>query len=173
MATFGLKWTRKKTGRLFTEIYRDTGELGRARVVPTSTFPLIPAMKSLALFVLCASSCVVAFAQIPSSATLTKPDVPAAPPAPTTITVPTTAAELASGYASAIPQMSLKSLVIFMKSEGKVIPIKGIRSARAMGGVLLIVFSAGDMMAINAEQIVMITDGSRTPFATPTAPVKE
>jgi hypothetical protein len=43
------------------------------------------------------------------------------------------------------------------------VPIKGIRSARAMNGVLLIVFSAGDMMAINAEHVVMITDGPRTP----------
>lgn len=81
----------------------------------------------------------------------------------TTISVPTTASELAAGYAQAIPQMSLKSLVIFLRSEGKIVPIKGIRSARAMGAVLLIVFSAGDSMAVNAEHVIMITDGTRTP----------
>jgi len=84
-------------------------------------------------------------------------------PAPSTINVPTTAAELAAGYATAIQQMSLKSLVIYLKNDGKTVAIKGIRSARALSGVLLITFSAGDMMAVNAEHIVMITDGPRTP----------
>jgi hypothetical protein len=84
-------------------------------------------------------------------------------PANTTINVRTAGTELADGYAAAIPQMTLKSVVIFMKSEGKTVAIKGIRSARAMGGVLLIEFSAGDRLAVNAEQIVMITDGVRTP----------
>lgn len=79
------------------------------------------------------------------------------------VNVPTVASELAQGYAQAIPQMTLKSVVIYLKSEGKVVPIRGIRSARAMGAVLLIEFSAGDRMAVNAEQIVMITDGARTP----------
>jgi len=79
------------------------------------------------------------------------------------VTVPTTASELAAGYATALPQMTLKSTVIFAKSEGKTIAIRGIRSAKAMGAVLLIEFSAGDRMAINAEQIIMITDGPRTP----------
>lgn len=100
--------------------------------------------------------------QIPSTATLNNSGQPTVV-GPMTVTVPTTAAELARGYADAIPQMSLKSLVIFMKSDGKVVPIKGIRSAKAMGAVLLIVFSAGDTMAINAEHIIMMTDGSRTP----------
>lgn len=85
-------------------------------------------------------------------------------PAPTTnVNVPTTASELAAGYAAAIQQMSLKSLIIYLKSEGKTVPIKGIRSAKALSAVLLITFSAGDIMAINAEHIVMITDGARTP----------
>ncbi|HWA29005.1 MAG TPA: hypothetical protein VG734_25360 [Lacunisphaera sp.] len=85
-------------------------------------------------------------------------------PAPSyTVNVPTTAAELALGYASAIQQMSLKSLVVYVKSDGKTVPLKGLRTARAVGAVLLITFSAGDMMAINAENIIMITDGSRTP----------
>ncbi len=85
------------------------------------------------------------------------------PPTSTTVNVRTTASELAEGYAAAIPQMTLKSVVIFAKSDGKVVPIKGVRSVRALSGVLLIEFSAGDRMAINAEQIVMITDGTRTP----------
>lgn len=92
------------------------------------------------------------------------PAEPAAPPpSPTTVNVPTTVAELASGYAAAIQQMSLKSLVIYLKADGKPVAIRGIRSARALGGVLLVTFSAGDMMAVNAEHIVMITDGARTP----------
>lgn len=91
------------------------------------------------------------------------PAEPAPIAAPTTINVPTTASELASGYAGAVSQMSLKSLVIYYQAEGKVIPIKGIRSAKAVSAVLLITFSAGDSMALNAEKIVMITDGSRTP----------
>lgn len=82
---------------------------------------------------------------------------------PTNINVPTTASELAAGYAAAIQQMSLKSLVIYLKSEGKTVPLKGLRSAKAVSAVLLITFSAGDMMAVNAENIVMITDGARTP----------
>lgn len=89
--------------------------------------------------------------------------VPAMPSAPTTINVPTTASELAAGYAAAIPQMSLKGLVIFLNNGGKTVAIRGIRSAKAVGGVLLVTFSAGDTMAVNAEHIVMITDGSRTP----------
>jgi hypothetical protein len=84
-------------------------------------------------------------------------------PVPTSVNVPTTAAELASGYATAVQQMSLKTLVIFVRGDGKTVAIKGIRSARAIHGVLLITFSAGDMMAINAEHIIMITDGSRVP----------
>ncbi len=84
-------------------------------------------------------------------------------PAVTNVNVPTTASELAAGYATAISQMTLKSVVIYLKSEGKIVPIRSIRTARAMGAVLLIEFSAGDRMAVGAEQIVMITDGARTP----------
>ena len=91
--------------------------------------------------------------------------LPAEPviPSTTNVTVPTTASELATGYAQAIQQMSLKSIVIFLRSDGKTVSIKGIRAARAMGAVLLVEFSAGDRLAVNAEQIVMITDGARTP----------
>ncbi len=89
--------------------------------------------------------------------------VPAAPGSSTNVFVPTTASELAAGYATAIPQMTLKSVIIYLRSEGKIVPIKGVRSAKSMGAVLLIEFSAGDRMAVNAEHIVMITDGTRTP----------
>lgn len=132
-------------------------------------------MKTITLLCLGSLLLCPVFAQIPSSATVTKSEPPAAPAMPS-ITVPTTAAELASGYAAAIPQMSLKSLTIFLRSEGKTVAIKGIRSTRALGGVLLIIFSAGDMMAVNAEHIVMITDGARTPVpltAPSSAPAKE
>lgn len=88
---------------------------------------------------------------------------PAGPGSSTNVFVPTTASELAAGYATAIPQMTLKSVVVYLRSEGKIVPIKGIRTARSMGAVLLIEFSAGDRMAVNAEHIVMITDGTRTP----------
>ncbi len=102
---------------------------------------------------------------MPSVFAATSAPAPAEAAAPVTnnIVVPTTASELANGYAQAISQMTLKSLVIYLRSEGKIVPIKGLRSARAMGAVLLIEFSAGDRMAVNAEQIVMITDGVRTP----------
>lgn len=85
------------------------------------------------------------------------------PAAPTNIVVPSAVSELASGYAAAISQMSLKGLVIYFQGDGKVVAVRGIRSAKALHGVLLVTFSAGDMMAINAEKIVLITDGSRTP----------
>ena len=84
-------------------------------------------------------------------------------PPPTNINVPTVASELALGYSLAIQQMTLKSIVIYLRSDGKIVAIRGLRSAKSMGAVLLIEFSAGDRMAINAEQIVMITDGTRTP----------
>jgi hypothetical protein len=83
--------------------------------------------------------------------------------ASTIVNVPTTASELAAGYAVAINNMTLKTLIIYLRSEGKIVPIKGIRSARAMSAVLLIEFSAGDRMAVNSEHIIMITDGNRTP----------
>ena len=85
------------------------------------------------------------------------------PPATTNVTVASPTSELAAGYAAAIQQMSLKSLVIYFQSDGKVASIKGIRSAKSLHGVLLVTFSAGDMMALNAEKIILITDGNRTP----------
>ncbi len=84
-------------------------------------------------------------------------------PAPTNVVVQATVSELASGYAAAVSQMSLKSLVIFFQGDGKVVSVRGIRSAKALGGVLLVTFSSGDMLAINAERIVLITDGTRSP----------
>jgi len=92
----------------------------------------------------------------------------AAEPAPAmpgtmNVTVASPASELAAGYAAAINQMSLKSLVIYFQGDGRISSVKGIRGARALHGVVLITFSAGDMMAINAEKIVLITDGNRTP----------
>jgi hypothetical protein len=84
-------------------------------------------------------------------------------PAPTNVVVQTTVSDLASGYSAAVSQMSLKSLVIFFQGDGKIVSVKGIRSAKALGGVLLVTFSTGDMLAINAERIVLITDGSRSP----------
>ncbi len=88
--------------------------------------------------------------------------IPAAP-STTNVTVTSPASELAAGYAAAINQMSLKSLVIYFQSDGKVSALKGIRAARALHGVVLVTFSAGDMMALNAEKIVLITDGNRAP----------
>jgi hypothetical protein len=88
----------------------------------------------------------------------------AAPAAPaTTVIVPSAVSELAAGYAHAVQQMSPKGLVIYYRGEKGVTPIKGIRSVRASNGVLIITFSAGDMMAIGAESVVMITDGIHNP----------
>ncbi len=112
-------------------------------------------MKTLGLF-----ACLLCL--LPALSAATTEPVPGMP-APTTINVPTTASELATGYAAAIQQMTLKSLVIYLKSEGKTVQLKGLRSAKAVSAVLLITFSAGDMMAVNAENIVMITDGQRAP----------
>jgi hypothetical protein len=117
-------------------------------------------MKTIRMLVLSAVGACVLTVSLPAAAPVELPPIATPPPA---VVIPTPAAELAAGYAAAIPQMSFKSLVIYLRSEGKVIAIRGIRSARAMNGVLLVVFSAGDSMAINAEQIVMITDGARTP----------
>ncbi|AOS45188.1 hypothetical protein Verru16b_02266 [Lacunisphaera limnophila] len=91
------------------------------------------------------------------------PETAPAIPATTNVTVASPASELAAGYAAAIQQMSPKSLVVFFQSDNKVASVKGIRTARALHGVVLITFSAGDMMALNAERIVLITDGARTP----------
>jgi hypothetical protein len=91
------------------------------------------------------------------------PEPVSVPAATTNVVVPSTVSELASGYAAAITQMSLKGLVIYFQGDGKVVAVRGIRSAKALHGVLLVTFSAGDMLAINAEKIVLITDGSRTP----------
>jgi hypothetical protein len=103
------------------------------------------------------------FCLLPMLAAATSEPAPQMPAPSTSVTVPTTASELAAGYAAAIQQMSLKSLVIYLKSDGKVIALKGLRSARAVSAVLLVTFSAGDMMAVNAENIVLVTDGARTP----------
>lgn len=116
-------------------------------------------MNTLRRLLLVALIVPAAYAQVRSAPVDPAPVMPASP----TISVPTTASELASGYAAAISQMSLKSLVIYLRSEGKIVPIRGIRLAKSMGAVLLIEFSAGDRMAVNAEHIIMITDGVRTP----------
>jgi hypothetical protein len=118
-------------------------------------------MKTIKLIVLAALLAATAHAQGRSSAPVEP--MPQSVMPPVSVNVPTTASELAAGYAVAISNMTLKSLVISLRSEGKIVPIKGIRSARAMAAVLLIEFSAGDRMAINAEHIIMITDGPRTP----------
>lgn len=81
----------------------------------------------------------------------------------TTVNVATTATELANGYAAAVQQMSLKGLVIYFHGDKDVVALKGIRAVRALNGVLLVTFSGGDMAAINAEKVVLITDGARAP----------
>lgn len=92
------------------------------------------------------------------------PTVSAPPATPATnVNVPTTAADLATGYAAAVQQMSLKGLVIYVRGEKDVVALKGIRAVNAVGGVLLITFSAGDKVAINAEKVLMITDGAHSP----------
>lgn len=116
-------------------------------------------MKTLRLLLLAALLAPAVHAQLHSSPADPTPVMPA----PSTVIVPTTASELAAGYAAAISQMSLKSLVIYLRSEEKIVPIRGIRLAKSMGAVLLVEFSAGDRMAVNAEHIIMITDGVRTP----------
>lgn len=72
-------------------------------------------------------------------------------------------ADLAKGYAFAASQMSESRVVIYYRSEEKTVALKGIRSVRASGGVLLINLSGGDLAAISAERVLLITDGGRTP----------
>lgn len=91
-----------------------------------------------------------------------EPSANATAPA-TTVIIPATVTELANGPAAAVQLMSLKSLVIWSKGKKALTAIKGIRSVRASSGVLIITFSAGAMMAISTETILLITDGSRTP----------
>ncbi len=105
------------------------------------------------------------FATLVASVESAAPTAPATTEAGATnnVVVQTAVSELAAGYALAVSQMSLKSLVIYYQGDGKVVAAKGIRSAKALQGVRLVTFSSGDMMALNAERIVLITDGSRTP----------
>ncbi len=84
-------------------------------------------------------------------------------PATTTVNIPTAAAELATGYAAAVQQMSLKGLVVYFRGDKDVVALKGIRAVNAVGGVLLVTFSGGDMVALSAEKVLLITDGARTP----------
>ena len=85
-----------------------------------------------------------------------------AAPAPTTI-VASAISELADGYATACRQMSEARAVIFYRLNGKTVSLKGIRAIKAFNGVLFITMSAGDSIAINAESVIFITDGGRTP----------
>ena len=84
-------------------------------------------------------------------------------PTPATVNVPTTVSDLAIGFAGAVQQMSLKGLVIFYRGDKNVAALRDIRTVSAVGGVLLITFSGGDKMAISAEKILLITDGTHTP----------
>lgn len=88
---------------------------------------------------------------------------PAAPTPNVNLTVSSPVTELAAGYAAAVGQMSLKNLAIHYRQGTGVVVFKGIRSVRALSGVLLVTFSAGDIVALNAENIVLIADGNRVP----------
>ena len=117
-------------------------------------------MKTIKLLVVFSSLTLATLAR----STEQTPTVSTAPATPATnVNVPTTVADLASGYAAAVQQMSLKGLVVYVRGEKDVVALKGIRAVNAVGGVLLITFSAGDKLAINAEKIVLITDGTHTP----------
>lgn len=115
-------------------------------------------MKNPNLALVLASLSLVALARSAEPAIL-----PPAAPAVTTVNVATTATELANGYAAAVQQMSLKGLVIYFHGDKDIVALKGIRAVRALNGVLLVTFSGGDMAAINAEKVVLITDGPRAP----------
>jgi hypothetical protein len=80
-----------------------------------------------------------------------------------TIVVASAISELAEGYATACRQMSEARAVIFYRINGKVVSLKGIRAIKAFNGVLFITMSAGDSVAVNAESVIFITDGGRTP----------
>jgi hypothetical protein len=90
---------------------------------------------------------------------------PAPAPAAATpiVNITSPIADLAKGYAFAALQMSESRIVIYYRSEEKTVALKGIRSVRASGGVLLINLSGGDLVAISAERILLVTDGGRTP----------
>ncbi|WP_438479026.1 hypothetical protein [Oleiharenicola lentus] len=105
----------------------------------------------------------LAFAQHATAQTRPAPAGTAVTSGETRVIVPTAISELAQGYADAIQQMALKTTVVYVKGDGKVVAIKGIRSARPVGSVLLITLSAGSMLAINPQDVVMITDGASTP----------
>ncbi len=88
---------------------------------------------------------------------------PAAPPPPTVVNISSPVADLAKGYAQAASQMSESRIVIFYKSEGHLVVLKGIRAVHAFGGVLSITLSGGDSLAISADLVLLVTDGGRTP----------
>ncbi|MBI2516684.1 MAG: hypothetical protein HYV95_07180 [Opitutae bacterium] len=113
-------------------------------------------MKLLRLLVLSAALLAAAQAQTAQPT----PQVPAALPE---VHIASPVADLAKGYAFAASQMSESRVVIYYRSEEKTVALKGIRSVRASGGVLLINLSGGDLVAISAERILLITDGGRTP----------
>lgn len=115
-------------------------------------------MKNIKLTLVFASLSLIALARSAEQTSL-----PPTTPAVTTVNVATTATELANGYAAAVQQMSLKGLVIYFHGDKDVVALKGIRAVRALNGVLLVTFSGGDMAAINAEKVVLITDGARVP----------
>lgn len=117
-------------------------------------------MKTIKLLVVFSSLTLATLAR----STEQTPTVSAAPAAPaTTVNVATTVTDLSTGYAAAVQQMSLKGLIIYCRGDKDVIALKGIRSVSAVGGVLLITFSGGDKVAINAEKVVLITDGTHAP----------
>ncbi len=115
-------------------------------------------MKTIKLLVVFSSLTLATLAR----STEQTPVVPA-PPSTTIINAASSISDLATGYAAAASQMSESHIVVYYRSEEKTVTLKGIRSVRAFGGVLLIHLTSGDLLAISAERILLITDGGRTP----------
>jgi len=77
---------------------------------------------------------------------------------PPTIRVPTEAEELARGYADAFATITHTPIYVVHSRDDTTLVLVGVRSVRAMGGVLVVQDEKGLTYALNPRDIVMITD---------------
>jgi hypothetical protein len=77
---------------------------------------------------------------------------------PATIRVPTEPEELARGYAEAYAAIRNTPVFLVHSRDDTTTVLVGVRSVRAMGGVLVVQDEKGLTYALNPRDVVMITD---------------